>query len=232
MKWQCALLQRWLPEYPDGDLPAFWQRRLQRHLEHCPACRQELAALKEVVAAIKAAPVAEPGPEFWTEFSRGLHLKLAQVSHEIQVAPEIPRPWWGRLPFILGAPALAVLALWLVTHFTNPERPGLGPQPQVATQEAQPQAPPAPKVAEAPAERAQTPAVAQVPKGAAPESFSYATLENNGLAPEDDLDISSWDLDSVFAGMTDQEKETFLKKLHQRKKDGSCLESSSSIALA
>ncbi len=149
MKWQCALLQRWLPEYPDGDLPAFWQRRLKSHLEHCPACRQELAALREVVAAIKAAPVTEPSPEFWTEFSRELHLKLAQVSHEIQAAPEAPRPWWGKLPYILGAPALAILALWLVTYFTNPERPALAPQPQVATQEAPPKALEPPKVAEA-----------------------------------------------------------------------------------
>ena len=146
MKWQCALLQRWLPEYPDGDLPAFWQRRLKSHLEHCPACRQELAALREVVAAIKAAPVTEPSPEFWTEFSRELHLKLAQVSHEIQAAPQAPRPWWGKLPYILGAPALAILALWLVTYFTNPERPALAPQPQVATQEAPPQAVAPPKV--------------------------------------------------------------------------------------
>lgn len=245
MKWQCALLQRWLPEYPDGDLPAFWQRRLKSHLEHCPACRQELAALREVVAAIKAAPVTEPSPEFWAGFSRELHLKLAQVSHEIQAAPEAPRPWWGKLPYILGAPALAILALWLVTYFTNPERPALAPQPQVATQEAPPKAleppkvaeagraPAAPKVAATPrAERAQIPAVAEFPKGAAPESFSYATLEDNGLAAEDDLDVSSWDLDSVLAGMTDQEKEIFLKKLHQNKKDGSCLESSHSIFLA
>jgi len=235
MKWQCALLQRWLPEYPDGDLPAFWQRRLKSHLEHCPACRQELAALREVVAAIKAAPVTEPSPEFWTEFSRELHLKLAQVSHEIQAAPQAPRPWWGKLPYILGAPALAILALWLVTYFTNPERPALAPQPQVATQEAPPQAVAPPKVAAVPqAERTQTPAVAEVPKGAAQEIFSYATLENNSLAAEteDDLDVSSWDLDAVLAGMSDQEKETFLKKLHQKKKDGSCLEKSFSIALA
>ena len=235
MKWQCALLQRWLPEYPDGDLPAFWQRRLKSHLEHCPACRQELAALREVVAAIKAAPVTEPSPEFWTEFSRELHLKLAQVSHEIQAAPQAPRPWWGKLPYILGAPALAILALWLVTYFTNPERPALAPQPQVATQEAPPQAVAPPKVAAVPqAERAQTPAVAEVPKGAAQEIFSYATLENNSLAAEteDDLDVSSWDLDAELSGMTDEEKEAFLKKLHQHQKDGSWLARFSAVSWA
>ena len=68
MKVQCALLQRWLPEYPDGDLSAFWRGRLQAHLERCPVCREELAALKEVEMALKAAPVADPGPEFWRSF--------------------------------------------------------------------------------------------------------------------------------------------------------------------
>lgn len=52
MKWQCALLKRWLPEYPDGDLPAFWRGRLQGHLEHCAACRRELSELRATVAAL------------------------------------------------------------------------------------------------------------------------------------------------------------------------------------
>ncbi|OGR09210.1 MAG: hypothetical protein A3K23_04455 [Desulfobacca sp. RBG_16_58_9] len=246
-------MQRWLPEYPDGDLPAFWKGRLKSHLGHCPACRRELAALKEVVAAIKAAPVAEPGPEFWMEFSRDLHLKLARVAHETQqAAPETPRIslWWSRLPYLLGAPALAVLLLWVGTYITNPERPALAPPPQVAQkaaptngEPAQPAAlakskaapPPAetPRVAEAPkAERAQTPAVAQAPLGAAAEQYLYATLDDNGAWPDDDLDFPSGDLDAILAGMTDQEKEHFLKNLQQKKKDGSCLESSSFISLA
>ncbi len=40
----------------------------------------------------------------------------------------------------------------------------------------------------------------------------------------DDVDISGWDLDAELAGMTDQEKNAFLNKLHQHKKDGSCIE--------
>jgi anti-sigma factor RsiW len=228
--WQCALLQRWLPEYPDGDLPAFWKRRLDNHLEHCPECRQELAALREVVAVIKAAPVAEPEPEFWSEFSRELHLKLARVANEVQESPAAaPKPWWLRLPYLLGAPALAVLALWIMTYFSNPERPALAPPPQVA-QEA---APEAPKLVEAPkAERGRTPALAEIPLGATADQFCFATLGEEGACPDDDLDLSSGDLDSILAGMSDQEKETFLKRLHQKKKDGSCLESACSTYLA
>jgi hypothetical protein len=96
-----------------------------------------------------------------------------------------------------------------------------------------PKAAEAPKVAEAPqAERSRTPAVAEMPVGAASEPFSFATLDDNGNLPDDDLDLSSGDLDSVLAGMTEQEKETFLKKMHQKKKDGSCLERYCSISLA
>ncbi len=81
MKWRCALLQRRLPEYLDGELPGFWRRLLKAHLEVCPQCHQELEALAQVVQALKAAPVADPGPEFWAEFNRELHLKLAQTAH-------------------------------------------------------------------------------------------------------------------------------------------------------
>jgi hypothetical protein len=249
MKWQCALLQRWLPEYPDGDLPAFWKRRLSSHLEYCPACRQELAAMREVVAAIKSAPVAEPEPEFWSAFSRELHLKLARVAQENQEAPAAaPRLWWFRLPYLLGAPALAVLALFMVTYFTNPERPSLAPQPQVAEKAAPgkaleaskmaeaPKAAEAPRVAAAPQpERARTPALAEVPVGATQDRFAFATMNNNGSLPDpddDNLDFTTGDLDSILAGMTDQEKEIFLKKLHQKKRDGSWFEGSSSVLLA
>ena len=87
MKWQCALLKRWLPEYPDGDLPAWGKRWLKSHVPGCPACRQEVAELKGVIAALEAAPVADPAPEFWGEFSRELHLKLVQAAQDGQAAP-------------------------------------------------------------------------------------------------------------------------------------------------
>ena len=132
MKWQCALLQRWLPEYPDGDLSAFWRGRLQAHLERCPVCREELAALKEVEVALKAAPVADPGPEFWRQFSREMHLKLVRADQAGQMAPAPRSPWWGRLPYLVGAPALAGLLIWVAVGYLNPERPGPAPTAQMA----------------------------------------------------------------------------------------------------
>jgi anti-sigma factor RsiW len=236
MKWQCVLIQRWLPEYPDGDLPAFWKRRLQNHLEHCAACRKELADLREIMAAIQAAPVPEPGPEFWTQFSRELHLKLAQANQQRESLGAAPDVWRSRLPYLVGAPILAVLALWATVHFTNlgqpsreqiPVNQAAVPQPAEAPKMAQTPAPPeAPKVAAAP-----RPARSAPPAESA-DQFTYATMDQNGAIPDNDMDISGWDLDSELAGMTDQEKEAFLKRLDQRKRDGSCVIKYSSVSWA
>ena len=70
MKWRCALIQRRLPEYPDGDLSPFWRRHVAAHLEVCPHCRQEAADLGEVMSLYKAHPTPEPDPSFWQNFEQ------------------------------------------------------------------------------------------------------------------------------------------------------------------
>ncbi len=218
MKWQCALLQRWLPEYPEGDLPAFWRGRLQAHLTHCPACRAELEAMWEVEAAIKSAPLADPGPEFWSGFSREMHLKLVQAAQGGQMAPA-RSVWWGRLPYLVGAPALAALLIWIAVGYVNPRRPGVtAPAPMAQKESAAPE-----KMAAAP----------QAPAEKSAESQNFVNVANvprNGdeVVPDDDLD----DLDATLAGMTPQEKDDFLKKLSQQEKDGSCLTRYSAISWA
>jgi len=234
MKWQCALLQRWLPEYPDGDLPAWGKLWLKSHVPRCSACRQELAGLREVVAALEATPVADPAPEFWGEFSRELHLKLVQAAQEGQAAPEATSPRWFRLPYLLGAPAVAALLLYVAVQFTGPGAPI---QNQAVVMHL-PGSPPAQDQAEVKRESAAK--MAAVPqKAAAPaaevaaapalpmeqvEEIVTAALEEGAPLPVEEVDISGWDLDAELAGMTDQEKNVFLNQLHQRKKDGSCVE--------
>jgi hypothetical protein len=232
MKWQCALLQRWLPEYPDGDLPAWGKRWLRSHVAHCDACRQELAELREVVAAIEANRVADPGPEFWHEFSRDMHLKLVQAAHEGQAAPAPARPRWFRLPYLLGAPAVAVLLVWVTVHLTGPGMPvknqarlKLEEGAKMAEVARKSPAPPAAasRMAAVPQRGPVAPAELSVPAGGMEQIVTVA-LEGGAALPVEEVDISGWDLDAELAGMTDQEKELFLHKLHQRKKDGSCLE--------
>ncbi len=123
MKWQCALLQRWLPEYPDGDLPALGKRWLKSHLSSCSACQEELGHLREVVATLEATPVADPAPEFWQAFSREMHLKLVQAAQDGQSAPAPASPRRFRLPYLLGAPVLAVLLVYVAVQLTGPGAP-------------------------------------------------------------------------------------------------------------
>ena len=219
MKWQCALLQRWLPEYPDGDLTAWGKLWLKSHVARCSACRQELAGLREVVAAIEASPVADPAPEFWGEFSRDMHLKLVQAAQDGQTAPASASPRRFRLPYLLGAPALAVLLLYVAVQLTGPGAPiqdqAVIKRQSAAKMAAVPQKTPAPA-----AEVAAAPALPLEQM----EQFVTVALEEGAHQPVEEVDISGWDLDAELAGMTDQEKNAFLNKLHQRKKDGSCVE--------
>lgn len=213
MRWQCALLQRWLPDYPDGDLPAWGKRWLEGHVARCAACRQELAVLQEMVASLKAAPLADPDEEFWRQFSREMHLKLVQATPEAQAAPAPPRSRPFRLPYLVGASALAIVLVWVAMHFTGPGTP-VQNLARVKPKE----------VSQMAAVPARTPAPA-IETGAASvmEEFVPVSLEAGAALPPDDVDISGWDLDSELAGMTNQEKETFLHKLDQRQKDGSCI---------
>jgi hypothetical protein len=208
MKWQCALLQRWLPEYPDGDLPAWGRRWLKSHVARCSACRQELAELRGVIAAIEATPVADPTPEFWGDFSREMHLKLVQVAQNGQTEPAPARPRRFRLPYLVGAPVLAVLLLYVAVQLTGPDLPI---QNQAMVKRESPA-----KMAEvsqpAPAPRAKVPAAAALPV----EQIVTVALEEGASLPVEEVDISGWELDAELAGMTDQEKNAFLNKLHKR----------------
>lgn len=82
------------------------------HLKGCAHCRQELEELREMTELYEAHPLPDPGPAFWQEFDRELHLKLAQVNQAPAAAS-----WRPRLPhYILGATALAgvlTLAVYL-----------------------------------------------------------------------------------------------------------------------
>jgi hypothetical protein len=222
MKWQCALLQRWLPDYPDGDLPAWGKRWLTSHVARCSACRRDLADLRDAAAAVAAAPVTDPGPEFWRDFSREMHLKLVQAAQDPQAAPPTAPRRWFRLPYLLGAPVLAVLLLYFAVQHTGP---GLPLRQQAAGKPA-----PAAKMAAVPRKAKAPPAAVPAPAIQPAEQIVSVSLEEVAPLTDDDMDISGFDLDAELAGMTDQEKNAFLNNLHQRKKDGSCSEAFSLCA--
>ncbi len=244
MKWQCALIQRRLPDYPDGDLSPFWKRLVASHVEACPECRQELADLAEVVRLYQEHPLPDPGTAFWQGFQQELHLKLAQVNQ----APT-PEPRRVRIPYyLLGAGAMAgILALAVyLGPFTQQSL-----TPQVANLQgeakapkmAETQAPARAKMAAAPAPAPPPPAGSQqaamglADKSAAlparlakPEAptagdaeFSLAAGKSapQRLAAKDqdplpDDDDLDWDLDSVVADLSKEEQQYLKSKLEGR----------------
>ncbi len=230
MKWRCVLIQRWLPDYPDGDLSPFWRRWLEAHLQVCPDCRKELAGLKEVVQAYYEHPLPAPEPGFWEEFNRELHVKLAQANHQAPV-PERRRL---KLPYLLGAPALAVLLIFLSSYLINLHQPAKAPrlaeqklkQPQEAAKEPQldlaREQPPEPAPAsglgrfmKAEAERSlvlhqKSPSNNHT---LVPDQVIYVGL-NDGLWQEE---LPSWDVEAVIADLSPQERKDLVENLSSRR---------------
>jgi len=218
MKWLCTLIQRRLPDYPDGELSPFWQRRVAAHLQGCADCRREWEELREVVDLYLAHPLPEPEPAFWEEFQRELHLKLAQVNQ-----PEVPARRGFRLPrYLAGAAALAgvvAIAVYLAP-FT-----GRGPGEKLL--EERPVAspvlsPPAGAFKSAPP--VPTPLAKPEAVPDADHYYSLAANHNgpahqtkpgkNSLWPEDD--ILNLDVDQEVADLSLQEQEALRKQLEAK----------------
>jgi hypothetical protein len=246
MKWQCTLIQQRLPDYPDGDLSPFWKRQVAAHVKGCPDCRRELEELTEVVRLYQAHPLPDPGPAFWQEFERDLHVKLAQVNQ----TPE-PVPWRLGLPhYILGATALAGIILLAVYlgPFTSPtsvpqtarlqektkvaDSPLLKRAPRAPQATAAAPAPPSPAATQpaagAPADKAEAPPVlfakpAPTPAAEAEYSLAAGKLGTAGSMAngEEELwprnDILSWDVDAVVADLSREEREELKQRLESRR---------------
>jgi hypothetical protein len=227
MKWRCALIQQRLPDYPDGDLSPFWKRQVASHLEVCPECRRELEEITEVVSLYQAHPLPDPGPEFWQDFNRELHLKLAQVN----LASE-PAPRRLRLPhYILGATA-AVVGVLALAIYLGPLSEMVSKQ-QLAQHQKEAKAPamalrkelPRAKVATAPAPAPPTkmgllpPEPKALPEGEPQYSLASGTPNADQKAARDvekllsEDDVLDWDVDSVVANLSREQQQRLKSKL-------------------
>jgi hypothetical protein len=247
MKWRCALIQQRLPDYPDGDLSPFWKRRVASHLEVCPDCRQEAEELAEVMSVYKAHPLPEPGPDFWQGFQQELHLKLAQVNQAPETAPRrlrIPHYLLGATA-MAGILALAIYlgpfsqpssTLQMAKPQGDVKAPemALGQEAKrakTATAAAPAPPPPAtrqPVVAAAPAVKMEAAGARLAkPAGAPAEEAEFSLAAGKAEAPrkmaqneegilseDDDLD---WDLDSVVADLSKEERQHLKSRLESRR---------------
>lgn len=62
----CDRIRDQLQLFLDGELAEAAQEEVQAHLEECPACRQELQQLAQVISVLDETIAPQPGPPGWT----------------------------------------------------------------------------------------------------------------------------------------------------------------------
>ena len=128
-----AAVQCLLPWYARGQLAAEETDVVQRHLLHCPACRNELAAEQPMQTLLSVAGAPAQGGD--------VEAGLAKMHSLMQ--PAKPKParasrWMPWVPWVLGLQGAAVallLVLVLMPHQDEPAYQGLsaaGSAPVVA----------------------------------------------------------------------------------------------------
>jgi hypothetical protein len=99
---------------------------LAAHLASCAACRDDIEALRGVLARVREADVPEPSPLFWDYLA-------SRVSDAISREPgpaAVRVPWWRAARYTWAAAALAALAV--VAGYLGPARRPPAPAPVVA----------------------------------------------------------------------------------------------------
>jgi anti-sigma factor RsiW len=125
--WRCRWYRRRLVDYSDGALSRAQQQRVEAHLSLCPACGEEIAALREVPLTLQPAAVPDPGAQFWRQQQEAIGQAIRNAP-----APRISRwrarradgwrlEWW-RYPLAAAASALIAVAVY---HFAA--LPPVGP---------------------------------------------------------------------------------------------------------
>jgi len=109
----CEGLQAQLNSFLDGELDAAHSVSLSAHLEECPDCRRELAALRSTQAILRAAPVPDG--------KQAQQFALATFRNSLAAERSVPqrRPLWQGA--LASASAVALLA-WGVHSLTR--KPG------------------------------------------------------------------------------------------------------------
>ncbi len=74
----CDEVRSWLGAYSDGELDPERARLVRQHLRACSNCREELARLETIAAAVKQLPTPAPSPDFFAELRRTVRREVAR----------------------------------------------------------------------------------------------------------------------------------------------------------
>ncbi len=105
-----------------------WRGRLlARHVDGCPACRQELASLEEAGRFAIRPESAGPGGSFWPAVQAGIERRRTEGRRSVLMTR---RPWL----YAAGISATAAVAVFVVLTLRSP-KPGGSARPEPAAQE-------------------------------------------------------------------------------------------------
>jgi anti-sigma factor RsiW len=104
----CPTCESMVDAYVDGELSANESADFERALSQCPACRQRLAAARELSGLLRALP-AEPAPD----------LLRARIERELRAIAG--RPWQRARQMAMAASVIVALGVgWIGGSLTTP----------------------------------------------------------------------------------------------------------------
>src|SRR5215471_2076091 len=101
----CASVQDKLPELLYGDLQPEETAAVRHHLQSCPACRREEAALRQVRRLLDAVPVPE------------VSVNLTHLYRQTAERQQLRARRWRRVAVLAFGAAAALLALAVLPRF-------------------------------------------------------------------------------------------------------------------
>jgi hypothetical protein len=123
--WTCRRLRSRLVDLASGDLPAAERPGVELHVAGCAACRDALAALRQVPALLESSESPGLGEEFWLEQRRSIMQTVRDLPTPARV-----RHWWRpepsgrpRRPWVAWAPVLAAATAVLAVVALHPGQP-------------------------------------------------------------------------------------------------------------
>jgi len=132
---RCHRVHRLLPDYIGDELSLKKREQVAKHLEECPACKAELAALRGVWDDLALQTLPQKGEEFWQGFTARVmrEVKKKRPMPEEHKAPLLFPGWKVLLPAAGVAAAVIAVVIALKTG------PGILPGGrETITEQAQP----------------------------------------------------------------------------------------------
>ena len=105
-------IRRKLSEYLDNEVGATERREIEVHLDGCARCREALAELKQVVAAIREIPPVEPSPWLTTRI-------MARIREEAAPRPGLLRRLFYPFPIKIPLEAAVLVCLCVTGYYLS-----------------------------------------------------------------------------------------------------------------